>query len=169
MNEKVKWAAVIVSVAFVIVGYKAFFPNDQEQIARRLTSLMHLLSKSKKESVISVAKKVTDSLTYFQPPVEIRLTGGGQVERTLSAESLERIKQNISTIKFRYPWVNFKVEDLRTAVEPPQAQSSTQIRMEFEDSNQTAVYDLYDLQISWVYVESEWKIQKVHIESVGSE
>lgn len=164
MDTNKRLIAIVVVAAMAFVAYKALRPSDEDRIARRLTTLMNLVSKSKQESVVSVATKVTDSIKYFHPPVQLGFKGAGKMERTISEASLERIKQNISTLKFRHAWVTFKLQDLQTTVNRPEADSTLQVRMEFEQSGGQPVYDLYDLEIKWVLVEGEWKIQALQAE-----
>ena len=167
MTKNQKIIYVLVAIIVIFFAKKYMFPSDKDKIQGHINELAQLLTKKPKENVIALAGKVNKAVTFFSAPVEVKFTYDETFKREISDADLTQIKENISVMKFRYPWVTVSVEKSEISVDKKMAKSKSTTRLEFEDKDQGKVFDLYDVEMGWQKIKNKWRIRSILIEHVG--
>lgn len=153
--------ATIVLAAYL--GKRFFFPDDVALIQRRLERLSVLLTKPKGENIIQTANKITQAVDFFYAPVSVTVDRNKDSERIVTEQDKNRLKESITSIKFRYEWVNVSFQEIHTVVSNSEATTETTARLEFHSQEQGPVYDLYKIALAWRKLDREWYITHVDV------
>lgn len=172
-NRTVGVGLLAVALAFTAIWAKRyFFPSDEDVIRRNLAQIASELSRDKSENPVASASKILGTLERFALPLSVSVLAGGQThQQTLDMKDKAELKESITSVKFRYPVLKVKWQDLSVSVAEDRqtAESSGRVRVEFSEDSEQTVYDLYDVQLKWTKGDKGWLISLVSLVQVEGE